>query len=114
MLSTTQLIYERLTKNNLVYRYLNVDDGIEGTEGTFGICNFWLAENLAKSGALEKAKELFETMLQHASPTGLFSEEIDPESHELLGNYPQGFTHIGLINAALAIAEGYQKKASTV
>ncbi|TKK65968.1 glycoside hydrolase family 15 protein [Ilyomonas limi] len=113
-LSTTQLIHEQLSKNNLIYRYLNVDDGIAGTEGTFGICYFWLAENLAKSGVLEKAKEAFETMLRHVGSTGLFSEEIDPETHELLGNYPQGFTHIGLINAALAITEASQKKVSTV
>ena len=114
MLSTTQMIYDRLSKNNLIYRYLNVDDGIEGREGTFGICNFWLAENLAKSRALEKATEVFEAMLEHVSPTGLVSEEMDPESHELLGNYPQGFTHIGLINAALSITEAYQKEGVTI
>lgn len=111
MASTTHLIQERLSRNKLIYRYQSVDDGLAGEEGAFGICNFWLAENLARSGALEKATQLFETMLQHASPTGLLSEEMDPESHELLGNYPQGFTHIGLINAALAIDEAYQKHA---
>ncbi len=110
MASTTQLIYERLSEKNLIYRYKAVDDGLSGKEGSFGICNFWLAENFAKSGRLDKAIEVFETMLKHSSPTGLLSEEIDPQTNELLGNYPQGFTHIGLINAALSINEAYQKK----
>lgn len=105
MISTTERIYEQLSKNNFVFRYLKVDDGIEGQEGSFGICNFWLVENLARSGRIEKAIEIFETTLQVASRAGLLSEEIDPESGELLGNYPQSFTHIGLINAALAIDE---------
>ncbi|WP_114779175.1 glycoside hydrolase family 15 protein [Botryobacter ruber] len=109
MISTSQLISERLAKNNLLYRYLHTNDGLTGTEGSFGICNFWLVENLAKSGQLDKATQIFETMLQHASPAGLLSEEIDPESHELLGNYPQGFTHIGLINAALTLNEEHRK-----
>ncbi|MBF9253764.1 glycoside hydrolase family 15 protein [Pontibacter sp. 172403-2] len=110
MISTIRLIYERLSKNNLVYRYRGTNDGLEGDEGSFGICSFWLAENLAKSGQLQNAITVFETMLHHASPTGLLSEEIDPESGELLGNYPQGFTHIGLINAALSINEAHQKE----
>ena len=105
MASTTDLIQERLTKNGLVYRYLRVNDGLAGGEGSFSICNFWLVENLAKAGKPEQALEIFEAILSHASPTGLFSEEIEPHSHELIGNYPQGFTHIGLINAALAINE---------
>jgi GH15 family glucan-1,4-alpha-glucosidase len=109
MKSTTRLIYERLSENDLLYRYKSIDDGLKGDEGSFGICNFWLAENLARSGELEKGVRIFETMLQHASPAGLLSEEIDTETHELLGNYPQGFTHIGLINAALSINEVYQQ-----
>jgi GH15 family glucan-1,4-alpha-glucosidase len=109
MLSTTQLIHERLSENNLVYRYRATDDGLSGREGSFGICNFWLAENYARAGRLDRAREVFETMLQHASPAGLLSEEVDPQSHELLGNYPQGFTHIGLINAALSINKAYQQ-----
>jgi GH15 family glucan-1,4-alpha-glucosidase len=103
MRSTIERIYERLSKNNLIYRYLTTDDDLSGSEGCFGICNFWLAENLAKAGRLNEAVKIFETMLEQASPTGLLSEEIEPVSHELLGNYPQGFTHIGLINAALSI-----------
>lgn len=110
MVSTTEKIYRQLSKNNMVYRYKEIDDGMTGEEGSFGICNFWLAENLARSGRLEKAIEVFEATLKCASPAGLLSEEIDPESGELIGNYPQGFTHIGLVNAALAIDEQYRKK----
>lgn len=110
MVATCESIYKNLSKNDLIYRYKNIDDGLPGEEGSFGICNFWLAENLAKSGELDKAKNYFEAMLKHAGPTGLWSEEIDTETHELLGNYPQGFTHIGLINAALAINEACQEE----
>ena len=109
MIGTCDLIYESLCKNDLIYRYRNTEDSLRGSEGSFAVCNFWLVENMAKSGKLEKAVSIFETMLKHASPTGLWSEEIDPNTHELLGNYPQGFTHIGLINAALTINEVYQK-----
>jgi len=108
MRSTTHTICQQLQENNLLYRYRNTTDGLKGNEGAFGICNFWLIENLAKAGELEKSMQLFENMLQYATPTGLFSEEIDPETGELLGNYPQGFTHIGLINAALTLNEVYQ------
>ncbi|MDO6388521.1 glycoside hydrolase family 15 protein [Pontibacter sp. BT731] len=111
MHSTTQTICRELLTNNLLYRYRNVPDGLRGEEGTFGICNFWLAEVLAKAGELDKAIKLFDTMLEHASPAGLLSEELDPHNGRLLGNYPQGFTHIGLINAALSINEVYQQKA---
>ena len=114
MASTIALIHEQLSKNNLIFRYLQVDDGLTGGEGSFGICNFWLAESLAKAGKLPCAVKVFESMLKHASPTGLFSEEIDPDSHELLGNYPQGFTHIGLINAALSIDKAFRKERESV
>ena len=110
MRATTSTICQRLLKNNLLYRYRGVTDGLQGGEGSFGICSFWLVEVLAKAGQLEKAKKLFDTMLHHASPTGLLSEEIDPDTGELLGNYPQGFTHIGLINAAISINEVYQQQ----
>ena len=109
MVSTTDMINKHLSRNNLIYRYRDINDGLGGVEGAFGVCNYWLAENFAKSGRLEKAISVFETMLRYASPTGLLSEEIDPVSGNLLGNYPQGFTHIGLINAALTINEAYQK-----
>jgi GH15 family glucan-1,4-alpha-glucosidase len=109
MTSTVDLIYERLSNQNLIYRYRNISDGLKGKEGSFAICNFWLAENLARSGRIEEAIKVFETILKHSGPTGLLSEQIDPESSELLGNYPQAFTHIGLINAAISINEVLKK-----
>jgi GH15 family glucan-1,4-alpha-glucosidase len=112
MTSTVEQIREHLSKNKLIFRYRGTDDGIQGGEGCFGICNFWLAENLAKSGRVKEAIDIFEAVLNTASPTGLLSEEMDPTTNEPLGNYPQGFTHIGLINAALSINEA-QKKGAT-
>lgn len=109
MISTVKAIENTLSENRLIYRYLGDDDGVAGDEGSFGVCNFWLIMNLARSGNLEKAIDLFETMLDYCSPTGLFSEEADPDLRTLLGNYPQGFTHIGLINAAVCINEVLKK-----
>ncbi|HEX5172413.1 MAG TPA: glycoside hydrolase family 15 protein [Cyclobacteriaceae bacterium] len=109
MMSTVDLIQERLSKGSLVYRYRNISDGLGGDEGSFGICNFWLVENLVRSGKIKRGIEVFETTLHHAGACGLFSEQIDPDSHELIGNFPQGFTHIGLINGAIAISEEVKK-----
>ena len=109
MRSTVQYIRRQLSRNNLLYRYLG-EDGLPGREGAFGICNYWLAENLARTGNLQDAIDVFEAVQKGASATGLFSEEIDPDSHEPLGNYPQGFTHIGLINAALSITKAAEKE----
>ena len=110
MSKAVQLIKERLSTNDLVYRYRDVEDGLHGNEGAFALCNFWLAENLAQSGNVEEGIRIFDAVLKHASPAGLLSEEINPESHDLLGNYPQGFTHIGLINAAISINEVLSKQ----
>jgi GH15 family glucan-1,4-alpha-glucosidase len=112
MISTVQSVVKALSKNHLLYRNRNVDKGILVEEGAFVVCNFWLVENLAKSGRIDEAMRIFEDTVEHAGPTGLLSEEIDPESHELLGNYPQGFSHIGLINAALSIDEVLKEKES--
>ena len=103
--STTEKIREQLSENGLVYR--NRTDDLRG-EGTFTLCSFWLVENLALQGRLDEARELFERIAVHASDLGLFSEEIDAKSGELLGNYPQGFTHLGLIRAASRIAAAQQ------
>ena len=113
MRSTMQAVWRDLSKNNMIYRYKAFDDGLRGSEGAFAICNFWFAENLARSGSLEKAKVIFHDTMRCVGGSGLLSEEIDPVSGALLGNYPQAFTHIGLINAALAINEeiGKQGKA---
>jgi GH15 family glucan-1,4-alpha-glucosidase len=101
--ATIEAIASQLTdEHGFVYRYLN-EDGLPGGEGTFGICTFWLAECLALIGEVDRARALFARMAACANDVGLLSEEVDPASGELLGNFPQAFTHIGLIHAALAI-----------
>lgn len=104
VLSTVQRIQEKLTSKGMVYRYLS-EDGLPGHEGTFALCSFWLVDNLALQGRIEEARELFERIASYANDLGLLAEEINPETGELLGNFPQGFTHLGLIRAALHIAE---------
>jgi GH15 family glucan-1,4-alpha-glucosidase len=103
--STIDAIDARLTDSRgLVYRYRS-HDGLEGEEGTFLICTFWLAQALAEAGQLDRARTRFEQAIAYANDVGLLSEEVDPQSGELLGNYPQAFSHIGLVNAAWAISQ---------
>jgi GH15 family glucan-1,4-alpha-glucosidase len=101
--SSYQVIRERLERNGLIHRYERGYDDLSGDEGAFGICSFWAVDYLACRGDLEEAVELFERLLAYASDLGLYAEQIDPNTGAALGNYPQAFTHIGLINAALAI-----------
>jgi GH15 family glucan-1,4-alpha-glucosidase len=102
--ATIDAVRDRLTGNDgLVYRYLGVDDGLPGEEGTFLLCTFWLAHALALSGDTRAAREVFERAARCANDVGLLAEEVDPHSGELLGNFPQAFSHIGLVNAAWAI-----------
>jgi len=114
MKSTREAVQRHLQKNSFIYRYQNIDDGLPGKEGAFFICNFWFIENLAIAGSVKEASDLFLETVKHTGTSGLFSEEIDPDTKELLGNYPQGFSHIGLINAAIAIEEANQLKANSV
>jgi GH15 family glucan-1,4-alpha-glucosidase len=100
MRSTVDQIAKKLTdEHGFVYRY-HSDDGLEGSEGTFMICTFWLVDNLAMQGRVGEARSLFERLLKHAGRLKLFSEECDPLAGVALGNYPQAFTHIALINSA--------------
>jgi GH15 family glucan-1,4-alpha-glucosidase len=86
------------------YRPEETDDGIQhGAEGGFLMCSFWLADALAHIGALEQAQRRFERLLAFGSPLGLMAEEADGATGELLGNYPQAFTHLALIGAAVNI-----------
>ncbi len=103
--STVRAIARELTSadGELVYRYRH-PDGLEGEEGAFSICTFWLAQALAMIGERERAERVFRRMLRHANHVGLYSEEINPATGEFLGNFPQGFTHIALINCAAALA----------
>ena len=110
MLDTIDRTLEHLTVNGLVYRYRDADDGVTGHEATFAYCTFWLVEALAMAGRLDEAQRIFEQMLARASPLGLYAEEIHPVTGEHLGNYPQGFPHIGLIRAARRLARQKAKR----
>jgi len=100
MRSTVDRVMEQLTdERGFVYRY-NVEDGLEGKEGTFTLCSFWLVDNLAMQGRVDEARSLFERLVSYAGRLGLFAEEIDGATGSALGNYPQAFTHIALINSA--------------
>jgi GH15 family glucan-1,4-alpha-glucosidase len=89
----------------LLYRYPPGRDGLPGTEGAFLPCSFWLVQALARTGRRPEAVALFQTLLEHASPLGLYAEEMDPATGAHLGNYPQTLTHAALIQAALAIRD---------
>jgi GH15 family glucan-1,4-alpha-glucosidase len=91
----------------LLYRYPPGRDGLPGTEGAFLPCSFWLVQALARTGQRSEAIELFQTLLEHASPLGLFAEEMDPATGAHLGNFPQTLTHAALVQAVLAIRDGH-------
>jgi len=102
--ATIDAIAERLTdRRGLVYRYRS-DDGLAGEEGSFVLCTFWLAQALAMAGDVARAREVFERAAGFANDLGLLSEEVQGDTGELLGNFPQAFSHVGLVNAAWAIA----------
>ncbi|MGE0555740.1 MAG: glycoside hydrolase family 15 protein [Gemmatimonadales bacterium] len=103
-IKTVDASLERLTREGLTFRYLHADDlGVPTT--AFSICSFWHAEALAMAGRLPEAIAMFERMLAYANPVGLFSEDVDPSTGGLIGNFPQAYTHVGLINAAVTIGE---------
>ena len=102
MVGTIDLTMAELVSDSLVHRYemgRGAGDGLTGSEGTFNMCTFWLVEALTRAGRLEEARFIFEKMLTYANHLGLYAEEIGP-SGEALGNFPQAFTHMGLISAA--------------
>ncbi|OQA38286.1 MAG: Trehalase [Acidobacteria bacterium ADurb.Bin340] len=103
-LATLDAYGEQLTEGGLMLRYRNEDDFGE-TTSAFTICSFWWAEALALAGRLDQAVEVFERISAYANPVGLFSEDIDPAAGRLLGNFPQAYTHVGLIHAAITISE---------
>ncbi|MDQ6650526.1 MAG: glycoside hydrolase family 15 protein [Actinomycetota bacterium] len=112
MLATIDATEQRLTDaNGLVYRYHAAGgvDGLAGDEGTFLLCTFWLAQALALAGQTERARVAFERACSYVNDVGLLAEEVDVDTGELLGNFPQAFSHIGLVNAAYAISEAEKR-----
>ena len=102
--ATAGAIATGLSADGFVYRYVTDGvDGLSGEEATFAICSFWLVECLARGGETERARELFERLLVYCNDVGLLSEEIDTHTGELIGNFPQAFSHLGLIQAAIAL-----------
>jgi GH15 family glucan-1,4-alpha-glucosidase len=108
---TVLAIADELTAEGLVLRYRveDTDDGFSGEEGTFTICSFWLVSALCEIGEAERARGLCEKLLSYASPLQLYAEEIDPRTGRHLGNFPQAFTHLALINAVMHVIRAYQQ-----
>jgi len=112
MRSTIERIQETLSADGLILRYRDQDavDGLPPGEGAFAICTFWLVDCLTALGRLDEAKGLFERMLGYASDLGLFAEEIDPATGAALGNYPQAFTHLALIDAGVDLTAALERR----
>jgi alpha,alpha-trehalase len=108
--ATVLAIADELTIDGLVLRYRVevTDDGLHGQEGTFTICSFWLVSALAEIGELDRARTLCEKLLSYASPLLLYAEEMEPYSGRHLGNFPQAFSHLALINAVMHIIDADQ------
>ncbi|TDC52491.1 glycoside hydrolase family 15 protein [Actinomadura sp. KC345] len=113
MTATTAAIAERLSAGNgLLYRYLHDQspDGLPGDEGAFLLCSFWLVDNLALQGHIEQAEELYASLCSRASPLGLLSEQIDPTTGTFMGNFPQAFSHIGIIASGVTLARARERR----
>jgi GH15 family glucan-1,4-alpha-glucosidase len=112
MIRTTDAIRRELSDDGLVRRYPYGIDEMEGKEGAFLACSFWLAECLAGQGRVDEAREAFEAGLATANDLLLFSEEYDVQTRRILGNFPQGLTHLSLISAAVAVQQNEQADAA--
>ena len=107
MVATVDAVVRRLgAGDGLLYRYLldESPDGLDGHEGTFLLCSFWLVDNLALQGRLDEAVELYDSLCGRAGPLGLLPEEIDPTTGAFLGNFPQAFSHVGVISSGVNLA----------
>jgi GH15 family glucan-1,4-alpha-glucosidase len=115
MVATTTAIADRLSAGDgLLYRYLHKEspDGLPGDEGAFLLCSFWLTDNLTAQGRVEEAQELYASLCARASPLGLLSEQIDPATGDFMGNFPQAFSHIGVISSGVRIARAMTRAAA--
>ena len=110
VISTIDAVKDQLTDaRGLVHRYRS-DDGLKGQEGAFLLCTFWLVEALARAGRPDEARQVFKRAVGYGNDVGLLSEEVAELTGELIGNFPQAFSHVGLINAALAIGQSEQPR----
>ena len=101
--NTIDRTLEELTTNDLVYRY-HAPDGLPGQEGAFVLCTFWLVDALATSGRLDEAYRIYDGLIERTNHVGLLAEQIDPTTGQFLGNFPQAYSHVGIINSALYLA----------
>jgi len=116
MRSTVDTIARQLREGALVRRYRvdETNDGLSGDEGAFLMCSFWLVDSLAHLGEVDEAERLFERLILFASPLGLLSEEAEAHTGELLGNFPQAFTHLALVGAAVNIERARHRRLGKV
>ena len=113
MVATTEAIASRLgAGNGLLYRYLPREspDGLEGHEGAFLLCSFWLVDNLTLQGRLDEALDLYQSLCARANPLGLLPEQIDPGTGAFLGNFPQAFSHVGMIDSGVQLAHALRRQ----
>jgi GH15 family glucan-1,4-alpha-glucosidase len=108
VLGTIDAVVRQLARDDLVFRYRH-PDGLPGREGAFLVCSFWLVEALALAGRADEAHGLFERLMERRNDLGLLAEEVDPETGAALGNFPQGLSHLGLVNAALTLEEAVSR-----
>jgi GH15 family glucan-1,4-alpha-glucosidase len=113
MVATTAAVAAELDAGNgLLFRYLPhvSPDGLPGSEGAFLLCSFWLVDNLAGQGRVEEAHELYESLCSRANPLGLLPEEIHPDTGEFLGNFPQAFSHVGVLASGLRLLKAQRRE----
>jgi len=115
MLATTAAVSDRLSAGDgLLFRYLHDEssDGIAGDEGAFLLCSFWLVDNLALQGRIDEANSLYARLCSRASPLGLLSEQIDPSTGSLIGNFPQAFSHLGVVASGVNLARATERSSA--